>query len=299
MTNRLTTPGDQVQYLLDYKNGRIQKGLKIGSYLDDHLVFKRGQLCVILGHDNVGKSYFINYYFLVLALKHNLRICMYSAENHKGKILRDMIQMYTGTKYKELTDQEIIRHSSYIEQLITFVDSQQLYKPHELLEIFEESECDIALIDPYTALDRDMTYNGNYQFLNAARQFVNKTGITLYINTHPISESGRAGNLYPKGHEWEGHLKAPLKSDCEGGKAFLNRCDDMFIIHRLDSHKTMKYYTMIQVVKVKDIDSGGLHTDFNEPVLAEYNNGFGFVFRGTDPLKELRPKKENRIKTIF
>jgi len=297
MNNYITTPGDQTQYLLDYKNGRIPKGLKIGAYIDEHLVFKRGQLCIILGHDNVGKSYFINYYFLCLALKHDLKICMYSAENHKGKILRDLVQMYSGKKYNDLTDNEILKYSSYIEQFFLFVNSQELYKPGELLEIFEQSECDIALIDPYTALDRDMSYNGNYQFLNSAREFTNRTGITLYINTHPISESGRAGNLYPKGHEWEGHLKPPLKSDCEGGKAFLNRCDDMFIIHRLEAHKTMKYYTMLQVVKVKDIDSGGMHTDFNEPILAEFNNGLGFKFRGVDPLQDIRPKPifNNRI----
>jgi len=297
MINKITTPGDQIQYLLDYKNDRISKGLEIGAYIDEHLVFKRGQLCVILGHDNVGKSYFINYYFLCLVLKHKLKVCMYSAENHKGKILRDLIQMYAGIKYKDLTDNQILRYSSFLEQYIFFIDTNTLYKPHELLDIFEEVECDMALIDPYTALDREMSYNGNYQFLNKAREFTNKTGITLYINTHPISESGRAGNLYPKGHDWEGHLKAPLKADCEGGKAFLNRCDDMIIIHRLVAHPTMKYYTMIDVVKIKDIDSGGKHTNYNEPILAEYNNGLGFKFRNIDVLKDCRPTQNINYKS--
>lgn len=298
MENNLTVVGDQAQYLLDYKNGRIPKGLKIGAYIDDYLVFKRGQLCVILGHDNVGKTYFINYYFLCLMLKHNLKVCLYSAENHKGKILRDMIQMYAGVNFNQLSDNEILRYSTFLEQNLSFVSTQRLYKPNELLDIFAESECDIALIDPYTALDREMTFAANYQFLNNAREFSNKTGITLYINTHPISESGRAGNLYPNGHEWQGMLKPPLKDSIEFGKAFSNRCDDFFIIHRLVAHKTMKYYTMIDVVKVKDVDSGGQCTDYNEPILAEYNNGLGFLFRGVDVLKDERPKRNVKT-TIF
>jgi hypothetical protein len=65
-----------------------------------------------------------------------------------------------------------------------------------------------------------MNYEGNYRFLNMARQFVNETGKTIYINTHPTSESGRSGNLYPEQHHWKGHLKPPLKDHVEGGKAF-------------------------------------------------------------------------------
>jgi hypothetical protein len=103
-----------------------------------------------------------------------------------------------------------------------------------------------------------MTYEGNYQFLNQARQFVNESGMTIYINTHPNSESGRSGNLYPENHQWKGHLKPPLKDHVEGGKAFLNRCDDMFVIHRLIKHETMKYYTMVNVEKIKDMETYGL-----------------------------------------
>ena len=94
----------------------------------------------------------------------------------------------------------------------------------------------VGLIDPFTGLDRQMTFEGNYMFLNEARQFVNRTGMSIYINTHPNSESGRSGNVYPDNHEWKGSLKPPLKDHIEGGKAFTNRCDDMFVIHRLIKH---------------------------------------------------------------
>ncbi len=81
----LTKQGDTIKYLLDYKEGKIKEGLGIGCGLDDYLRFKRKQLNIILGHDNVGKTYWINWYFLVLALKHGLKFCLWSGENQKGK----------------------------------------------------------------------------------------------------------------------------------------------------------------------------------------------------------------------
>jgi hypothetical protein len=114
--------------------------------------------------------------------------------------------------------------------------------------------------------------------------------MTIYLSTHPNTEAGRMSNLYPQQHEWAGHLRPPLKDSVEGGKAFLNRCDDMFVIHRLIKHETMKFYTMISVEKIKDIETGGKHTFLDQPILCEFNNGLGFRLFGSDPLQNYRPK---------
>jgi len=226
-----------------------------------------------------------------LSLTNNLKFILWSGENQHGQILRDMVQMYSGRPFKELSESEILTYSTYLEQSFTFIDNSKLYKPTELLEIFRASDADACLIDPFTGLDREMNYEGNYRFLNMARQFVNETGKTIFINTHPTSESGRNGNLYPEQHHWKGHLKPPLKDHIEGGKAFLNRCDDMFVIHRLIKHETMKYFTMVGVEKIKDTDTGGKHTALDVPVLCNYNYGVGFTIDSIDPLQKLRPKQ--------
>lgn len=282
--------GTAMQYLLDYKSGKIKHGLGIGTELDDYLRFKPNQLVIILGHDNVGKSYWINWYFLTLALKYDMKFIVWSGENKHGQILRDMVQMYAGIPFKEISEKEIQSYTTFIEQYFDFVDNSNLYKPKELLDIFGKSDADACLIDPYTALDRDMTHEGNYKFLNEARLFANRTGMTIYINTHPTSESGRSGNLYTDG-DWKGHLRPPLKAFIEGGKPFLNRCDDMIVIHRLVKHPTMKYYTMIDVEKIKDQDTGGKNTSLNDPILCEFNYGLGFKIAGKDALASVRPKK--------
>jgi hypothetical protein len=290
-----------LQYLLDYRNGKIIRGLGIGNKLDDHLVFKRGQLNIILGHDNVGKSYFINWYFLNLALRHKLKFIIYSGENKKAYIFRDFIQMYSGMKFKDISESKIIEYYNYLDQFFTFIPNDKLYKPGDLFSIFKDSGADIGLIDPFTALERDLSYEGNYNFLNYTRAFINETGMTIYINTHPTSESGRSGNMYHSGHDWAGHIRAPLKDHIEGGKAFLNRCDDMIVIHRLIKHESMKYTTMISVEKIKDLDTGGKHTNLDEPILCDFNSGLGFVINNIDSLASFRPKliTPNEIQRLF
>jgi hypothetical protein len=51
----------------------------------------------------------------------------------------------------------------------------------------------------------------------------------------------------------------------------------------------MKYYTMVNVEKVKDMDTGGMHTRLDEPILCEFNNGLGFKINSVDPIRNTKP----------
>ena len=284
----MLSKGIHAKYLLDYKHGKIKQGLGIDCHLDKHIRFKPKQLNIILGHDNVGKSYFIFWYFLVLALKHDLKFCLWAGENQYGQVMRDLIQMYSGIPFKDLQDNQINNYYAFLEQYFDFVDNSRLYTPEQLLEEFNKTDADVCLIDPFTGLSRQYGYEGNYEFLNMARQFVNETGKTIYINTHPTSESGRQGNLFAKGHMWEGHLKPPMAAYVEGGKSFLNRCDDFITIHRLTKHESMKYVTLISVDKIKDTDTGGEQTLLEDYIFCDFNSGLGFELYGINPLNKLR-----------
>tara|TARA_R100000773_G_scaffold40139_1_gene35967 strand:+ start:210 stop:1112 length:903 start_codon:yes stop_codon:yes gene_type:complete len=291
--------GSAIEYLIDYKDGKIKQGRGIGCDLDNWMLYKASQMCICLGHDNVGKTAWIMWYYLCLVVRYKLQVCIWSGENQKGQIMRDLIQMLSGTPYRELSHQNIRRLYQWLENHFEFVNNKRLYKPEELIQIFGDTEAHICLVDPYTGLDREMSYEGNYRFLNETRQFVNQTGKTIYINTHPNTESGRSGMIFQDG-DFKGHLKPPLRSHIEGGKSFLNRTDDMFTIHRMPGHKTMRYFTMIQVEKIKDKETGGQITPINEPVLCEYNYGLGFKINGVDPLENYRPDlRKSNLDKLF
>lgn len=291
--------GHSTQYLHDFKEGKISQGLGIGCELDDYLRFKRRQLNIVLGHDNVGKSYWMEWYFLALATNHGLKTTVWMGENSSGQVMRDLITMYSGKHFKDLTYTEIKKYESFIEEYFKFVSNDRLYKPKEILDLFASSNTEIGFIDPFTGLDRGMQHSDNYEFLNYTREFCNKENKTLYISTHPNSESGRSGMLYPQDHEWFGHLKPPLKAHIEGGKPFLNRCDDMIVIHRLVKHQSMKFFTMIDVEKIKDRDTGGQCTELGKPLMFDYNFGLGFKIGGIDPINRNTNKLPEHIQNYY
>jgi hypothetical protein len=277
--------GHSTKYLNDFKDGKIEKGFGLDIILDDYLRFKRKQLNIILGHDNVGKSYWTEWYFLALSTKHDISHTIWMGENSSGQVMRDLIQMYTGKIISDLSYNELRRAEIKMEHWFTFVDNSKLYTPEQMLDVFSTTKSDNYFIDPFTGLDRGMSHADNYEFLNKTRQFCNQTDKTIYISTHPNSESGRSSMIYPEKHDWAGHLRAPLKAHIEGGKPFLNRCDDMITIHRLTKHPDMFKFTMIEVEKVKDRDTGGKQTELEKPLLFDYNFGKGFTCYGIDPIK--------------
>ena len=51
--------------ILDIKYGRVKEGLKIGiPEIDEFLRYKQGNFNLIIGHANVGKTYWVLWYFL-------------------------------------------------------------------------------------------------------------------------------------------------------------------------------------------------------------------------------------------
>lgn len=286
--------GHSDKYLQDYKKGLIPQGLGLGIYLDDYLRFKRGQLNFILGHDNVGKSYWMLWYFLALATKHDLKFTLFMDENSVQTVMRDLVRMYLGKKIQESSDKELSIAITKIENHFSFVNNLQRYTPEELLEVFKSKKSDAYLIDPFNGLKTALSYSSNYDVLNELKMFCKQNNSTIYINAHPSTASGRRQATYEKGHTWEGHITPPFKDDIEGGKAFSNKADDFIIIHRLISHETMCTTTLVDIRKIKDTDSGGKQTILNQSIYFDFNYGNGFMCGGIDCIDRPFSKKPHQ-----
>jgi hypothetical protein len=295
--------GHSIDYLMGVKSGNIQMGLGIENrFLDEYIRFKRGQINMILGFDNVGKSYWFTWYALALSSHHNLKWCFWMGEDEVGEVMINLIQMYSGIKYDNLSEKEITRYMMKIEHWFDFIDNSKIYTPQELLLIFKESDADGFFIDPYTGLKRGYGFSDNYDFLNEARAFCNQNRKTLYISLHPSTESGRNTGVHPKEHSMAGHMKPPKKADAEGGQSFANRADDFWVIHRYPQHETQNHTTYVHVKKNKRNRTGGKPTLMEFPVSLDFNYGLGFTIGGYDPIKrneiliqkqESEPKQES------
>ena len=206
-------------------------------------------------------------------------------ENSSGKVMRDLIQMYTAKKFMELTHKEIRRAEVKLENYFAFIDNTRRYEIKEVTDLFLKSGADCLLIDPFNALKTELTYSSNYEVLNELKLITKQSNYSIFINAHPVSATGRLSATYPKEHEWNGQVRIPLKSDIEGGKAFANKADDFIVIHRLISHEQLWMYTMLEVVKIKDTDTGGKPTFYEKPLFLNYNFGKGFLIDGVDVIK--------------
>lgn len=282
--------GSDNDYLLDYRHDRIPLGLGIGCDLDNHIRFKRGQYNGVLGGNNVGKTYFMAWYFLCLAVKHRLKFGLWMDENKKGRVMRDLIQWYTGRPFKTLSDDEILKAAEVIECYFFFIDNKKLYSPDELLELFESKSPDAVLLDPFNQLNRPVGYSENVPFIRKLKHWCKTTDTALYLTMHPNTETQRKSSQYPEGHEWAGQPMMPLKHNAEGGSTFSNMSDDWINLNRLNKLESMKYYTMVDIDKVKDVDTGGSITNTETYLLFYFNNGLGFTINGTNPLEEVQRK---------
>ena len=281
--------------LLDIKHARVKEGLKIGvPDIDEYLRYKQGNFNLLIGHANVGKTTVIMYLFVIWALKHKKRFLIWSSENTPQSIQRKIVEFKMRKPITKAEDAEIKDALEWSDQYFKIIDVEELYTYKQLLEeakaIKDAWDYDAILIDPYNSLVKDKQlykevggHEYDYQVSTEFRLFAKKNNITLYLNAHGVTEALRRS--HPKGHEYEG-LAMPLSmASVEGGGKWGNRCDDLICIHRYTSHPTDWIYSNLFVLKIKEMETGGRCTPFDEPIkLRMEKNNIGFTFMDKDLL---------------
>lgn len=287
--------------LLDIKHGRVKEGLKIGiPDIDEYLRYKQGNFNLLIGHANVGKTTVILYLFVIWALKHKKRFLIWSSENTPQSIQRKIVEFKMRKPITQAEDAEIEDALKWSDSHFKIIDVEELYTYGELLqearEIKDAWDYDSILIDPYNSLIKDKQlykevggHEYDYQVSTEFRLFAKKNNITVFLNAHGVTEALR--RLHPKGHEYEG-LPMPLNmASVEGGGKWGNRCDDLICIHRYTSHPTDWVFSNLYILKIKEMETGGRCTPFDEPIkLRMEKNNIGFTFMDKDLLA--KQKKE-------
>jgi hypothetical protein len=247
-----------------------------GFELDKFCPAKMGQLTVIVGHTNVGKTTVILWLLSKLA-KQGKRILVYSAENRISTIHRQFARFVFG--HEDVT----INHLQELRPLIRYIKHEKHFSYKEMLNqatflLDAGFDFDFFLIDPYNSLrlaneQRLNTHDYHYQAAEEMRIFTTTTNKSIFLNCHTVTESQR---VKP---DADGHRVAPLDSDVEGGAKFPNKADDSIVIHRQISSKLegRKYVSEIHVRKVRNQEFGGEPTPFDEPVKIRFRrNRTGF-----------------------
>lgn len=288
--------------ILDIKYGRVKEGLGIGiPEIDEYVRYKQGNFNLLIGHANVGKTTVICYLLTVYAIKHNLRFLIWSSENTPQSIVRKIIEFKMGVPIHNAEEKQIAEAVAWCDNHFKIIDVEDLYTYRDLLKeanaVKDAWNYDGLLIDPYNSLAKDHQllravggHEYDYQVSSEFRLFAKKKNVTVYLNAHGVTESLR--RTHQKGHEYE-NLPMPLGlAGVEGGGKWGNRADDVLCIHRYTSHPTEWMYSNLHVLKVKENETGGRCTPYEQPISLRMSiNNVGFEFMGQNILhkKQLKP----------
>ena len=305
----LATPKDYDEYLQQVIDGTLPMGLSTGCpSLDEHFLFKEGNLVMTNGIDNTGKSVFTWWLLLLAAMLHGWKGIIFSSENTLGSFMRKMIQFYWGKPLRgkfamNATEFQIAK--KFVEDHFKLIKAQEdLYNYKDIINMVKKTrqlgKFDYGMIDPYNSLKIDLsgfsklnTHEYHYEALSEIKSYGQQTKFGWFVNHHAITAAARAKDGEKK------YPAAPNKADTEGGQKVANKADDFLTIHRITQHPTEWMVTEMHVRKIKDTETGGRPTSIDFPVKFEmYKNGCAFIERTeglghcVDPIQQWHIKNQ-------
>lgn len=273
--------GSDLRYILDYHQGRIELGTSWGApSLDKHWVFKRN-FTVVLGIAGAGKTSLIVYLNLVMAIIKNKKCLIWSSENSSAGLRIQMLNALCGRDIKSVKQEAIEPIYNMLGQYIDLADTTKVTDHYKLMSAIKgrasKSDYLSCIIDPFNSLltsDDNGKFKSEWKYTLEAithlRSMQKELDIALYLCVHPATGSTRT--KHPDGHEFEGMPKPLTSADAEMGNLFDNRADDYIIMHRYKYHPIDRAYTRIFVAKIKERLTGGMETDRDEPIMAQFNS---------------------------
>lgn len=281
----LASDQDMDKYLQDFIGGRIEMGLPthVGK-LDDYFRLKKNTFMLVAGIDNTGKSFFVWYLATIAAMFHDWKFVIFSSENKDGQIKKKIMEFYLGRPIATVSREDFEKAMTFFRDHFRIISSaRSIYSCRDVLDMGEVlydqawGAYDCIIIDPYNSLKGGGDYNKDYENLSEIRLFA-QTYASVWVCAH--IQSGAARN-----RDGDGFIKTPSKADIEGGQPFANRADDMIIYHRVTNHPELWMYGQVNVVKVKDTETGGRPTRAGDPVMVRANRDqCGFTMDDYDPV---------------
>ena len=290
MNKIYTKPFDELEGLEEIRQGKVQQGLGIGvDSFDAHIRWKQGQFNMVNGHDNVGKTDVLLWYFVCMAKLHNKKLLIYSSENTIRSQVFKIFNFWTGKrldKHFSVDDKGFQRTLNEISDCFDFIPNNKRYSAYDIINLAKQKHHDGLLVDPFNSL---MVETGNkhqedYDICANLRIFAAENNTTVFVNAHLVTLAAR--NRYPKDHDYEGHLAPPEKADTEGGQKFANRADDFWTIHRMTQHSERWAIGELHVRKVKETITGGSVTPRDKPIELRWEDHCKYYIDNINPLEK-------------
>ena len=285
----VSSDDEDFRWIDDYAQGKIEVGLDTGDENFDQYFRYKKEFLVMNGHSNVGKTTVALYLMVNAAIRHDWRWVVYSSENKTASIKMKLMEFACNKKAGMMSYAERKFAYKWVQQHFTVISNRETYTYTDIMvfleKILRQQDADAVFIDPYNSLKVDPGKVSEHQYhYEAASEFLtfsNKHDVAVWLNAHAVTEAQRR-----KGDD--GLPVAPFAEDTEGGGKFVNRADCFITIHRKVQapDNDVKRTAEIHVRKVRETETGGQPTPFDDPVRFRFNTQ-GTGYRVTSTFKEL------------
>ena len=226
--------------LLSFKTGQSRGETTHFSLVDEHFRWKRGELTLMHGIMNQGKSTMIMQLCLLKAVFCGYKYAFFSPEQDPpDDFYDDLVHMYIGENtqkhyHTQMPESEFIRGMDFVKDHFFYIYPENdsptpEYINARFVEVIKKHKVDGCIIDPYNQLDNDIRKSGGREdlylsaFLSQQKRLAQQYQIFMIIVAHP------KGGLSKKG---SGDYEKPNFYDLSGGAMWSNKCDNILCTYR-------------------------------------------------------------------
>ena len=207
--------------------------------LDKHFKLKRGEVSLITGIGNYGKSTLMKWYLLLHAIKHGRKFALFAPEdNPASEFYHDLVEIYLGcgchhgspnqpTRFLyEAAFDFVSKHFFYIYP--KEVSPTPAYIKERFLELIIKEKVDGCIVDPFNQMTNDYSAVGGRddKYLEAVLgefdRFANLNQVFFIIVAHPKMMHKDSSGNYP----------CPDVFDLSGGAMWNNKMYNILVYHR-------------------------------------------------------------------
>jgi hypothetical protein len=223
-----------------FHNGRSRGETTYFETIDERFRFKRGELTLMHGIMNQGKSTMMMQLCLIKSVKDGYKWAFFSPEQDPpSDFYDDLIHMYIGQStlpyyHNQMSESEFVRGMDFIKEHFFFIYPEDDSPTPEYINtrfeaLIYKHRVDGCIIDPYNQLDNDIRKTGGREdlylsaFLSQQKRFAQKHHIFMFIVAHPKGTIKRNNN---------GDFEVPDVYDLAGGAMWANKCDNVLCTFR-------------------------------------------------------------------
>lgn len=296
------------QALNIYDNG-FEKVDGVGiDILDNYFKLKKGEITLLTGIGNYGKSSFLKWFLLMRVIVHKDKFALFTPEDNPAEeFYHDLTEIYLGancTKFNPNRPSREVYSQTYdfISKHIFYVYPKEIaptpdYIKERFLELVIKEKVNGCIIDPFNQMSNDYNSSGGRTdkyletFLSDCSRFAQLNNIFFMIVAHPKLMRKDANGSYP----------CPDVFDVADGAMWNNKMDNILVYHRPD-HQTNPDSSICElhtkkIRRQKTVGKKGFITfDLNRTARRYYFNGRDYL---ADILNEVEIPKQLPINTNF